>query len=112
MVLPQPAVREGEEGVTGHLPAAWSPPRGARAGPFHKQGARSAPWGGHLHGVSWRGRRGGEVLPAGMIPEGPFPCLSLRSGVRAGVPGSRSLRPQLTAEPQKLLSVLGLQGPV
>lgn len=32
MVLPQPAVREGEDGVSGHLPAAWSPPPPGRAG--------------------------------------------------------------------------------
>lgn len=64
MVLPQPAVREGQEGVSGHLPAAWSPPRGARAGPFHKQGARSAPWGGHLH----------SRLPAGEAGRGGSPC--------------------------------------
>lgn len=112
MVLPQPAVREGEVGVSGHLPAAWSPPGARGPGPSTNKEPAQPRGVGTSTAVSWRGRRGGEVLPAEMIPEGPFPCLSLRSGVRAGVPGSRSLRPQLTAEPQKLLSVLGLQGPV
>lgn len=93
-------------------PRPGAPPGARGPGPSTNKEPAQPRGVGTSTAVSWRGRRGGEVLPAGMIPEGPFPRLSLRSGVRAGVPGSRSLRPQLTAEPQKLLSVLGLQGPV
>lgn len=112
MVLPQPAVREGEDGVSGHLPAAWSPPRGARAGPFHKQGARSAPWGGHLHGRLLAGEAGRGGSPCWDDPRGTFSLLVTQKWGESWGAGFTIAAPQLTAEPQKLLSVLGLQGPV
>lgn len=50
-----------------------------------------------------------QALISRVVPEGPLPCLSLRSGVGVGVPGSQWLSPN--SQQSDKASALGLRGP-
>lgn len=100
MVLPQPAGEE-EKGVSGHSARGVEPskvsPAACGLGPSRNK-ENAEPYGIEIFAATswglWGGKAGGRGLfTSGVIPEGPFPCLSLRSEVTVRIPGSQWLCP-------------------